>query len=293
MDKKIVVSMTFRGFDGSPNDKIQRTFLKSVKNQTYSNYILAVTIFGEKGVPEALTESGVPHVLHYAAPGNYKKFSLSYVLLNGIRVSKEYNEESILLWINADNILDPDYFQRLANVTGKKIAGISYPHVGYPSLDAGLKKTFGRYGWYGLDSAFFGSDVFDENFVEAVKKYPNNDYLYFESFLVALATVFCDTRINMNPPGYFVIANDYSALKQTAQSTKVSGLKNMDELKRFMRDNNLPNKDWYHFILNFKLAGNNPLQRWLMTLLIYIRVTYGGSYLRHAMPKIKRMIGLY
>lgn len=284
--------MTFRSFDGSPNDKIQRMFLQSVKNQTYKNYILAVTIFGEKGVPEALIESGVPYVLHYAEPGEYKKFSLSYVLLNGIRVSKEYNEESILLWINADNMLDPDYFERLASLKGEKIAGISYPHIGYRTLEDHSNKKTGRYGWYGLDSAFFGSDVFDDAFIGAVKKYPNNDYLYFEAFVVALATVFCKTRINLNPPGYFVIANDYVALKQTPESVKVSGIKNMEELKRFMKEYNLPDKDWYTFILNYKITGGNIINIWWMNILVFTRVTYGGSYIRHAMPKIKRLIRL-
>lgn len=284
--------MTFRSFDGSPNDKIQRMFLETLKNQTYQNYILAVTVFGEKNVPETLIEMGIPHTLYFAPPGDYKKFSLSQVFLNGIRVSKEYSEECILLWINADNMLDPDYFERLANLEGSKIAGISYPHVGYRNLDDHKIGRGGRYGWYGLDSAFFGSDSFTSEFIKAVQDYPNNDYLYFEAFIVALATVFCKTRVILCPPGYFVIANDYVALKQTPQYVKEMGVKNMAELKRFIKDFNLPDKDWYYFILNYKVHSNNVLQKWWMSLLIYIRVTYAGSYIRHAMPKIERILKL-
>ena len=284
--------MTFRSFDGSPNDKIQRMFLETVKSQTYQNYILAVTVFGEKNVPETLAEMEIPHTLYFAPPGDYKKFSLSQVFLNGIRVSKEYPEECILLWTNADNILDPDYFKRLANLDGPKIAGISYPHIGYRTLDDHKTKSGGRYGWYGIDSAFFSSDVFNEKFIEVVKNYPNNDYLYFEAFMVAIATVFCNTRINMWPAGYSVITNDYKAVNQTSQSTKVTGIKNMAELKRFMRDFNLPDKDWYYLILNYKLTNNHSIKGRIMSLLIYIRIKYAGSYIRHAMPKIKKLIGL-
>jgi len=283
--------MTFRSFDGSVNDKIQRMFLQSVKRQTYQNFIMAITVFGEKGVPEALKEADLPHVLHYAEPGDYKKFSLTQVLLNGIRVSKEYPEKCILLWINADNMLEPDYFERIASLQGLKNGGISYPHTSYRTIeDYGIKRD-GSYGWYGLDSAFFSSDVFDEKFVEAVRNYPMNDYLYFESLVVAIATVFCHTRINMYPAGYSTIANDYVTVNQTAQSTKATGVKNMLELKRFMRDFNLPDKDWYYLILNYRL-NNYSLKGWLMHMLIYTRVKYAGSYLRHAMPKIKRLIGL-
>lgn len=292
MAKKIIVSMTFRSFDGSTNDKIQRRFLQSVKNQTYQNFLMAVTVFGESGVPEALSEAGLARDLYYAPPGDYKKFSLTQVFLNGIRVCKEQKEDCILLWINADNMLDPDYFERIANLEGEKVGGISYPHTSYPTIEDHRMKRGAKYGWYGIDSAFFSSDVFDDKFVAAVKNYPNNDYLYFEAFVVAIAKVFCQVQINMFPPGYSTITNDYGAVNQTAQSTKAFGVQNMIELKRFMHDFGLPNKDWYYLVLNYKLTGNKSLRYWWMRILIFIRVTYAGSYIRHAMPKIKRLLKL-
>jgi hypothetical protein len=292
MGKKIVVSMTFRSFDGSINDKIQRRFLQSVKNQTHQNFLLAVTVFGETNVPEALKEAQLPHELYYAPAGDYKKFSLTQVLLNGIRVSKEQSEDCILLWINADNMLEPDFFERIANFEGEKIGGILYPHVQYPTIEDYEARKGGTYGWYGIDSAFFSSDVFDDKFIEAVKNYPNNDYLYFEALVVALATVFCGTRINMGPTGYSTITNDYGAVNQTAQSTKATGVQNMRELKRFLHDFDLPDKDWYYLILNYKLMSKSPFTNFWMRILLFIRVKYAGSYLRHAMPKIKRLINV-
>lgn len=290
MGKKIVISMTFRSFDGSINAKIQRMFLQSLTDQTYQNFVIAVTIFGETGVPETLKETGLPHTIHYAEPGDYKKFSLSKVLLNGIKISKEQNEDCILLWINADNMLESNFLERIAHVQGEKIGGISYPHQQYRSIADYQAKRGATYGWYGIDSAFFSRDVFDEQFIEVVKQYPNNDYLYFEAFVVALATVFCNKRVNMYPAGYSTIANDYVAIGQTSQSTKETGKKNMAELKKFMRDFNLLDNNWYSFILNYKLTGKNILKVWWMRLRIFVQITYAGSYIRRAMPKIKRLL---
>lgn len=284
--------MTFRSFDGSTNDKIQKMFLQSVKSQTHQNFILAITVFGETGVPEALKEAGLPYILNYAEPGDYKKFSLTKVLLNGIKVSKEQSEECILLWINADNMLDPDYFDRIANLPGEKIGGISYPHTSFRTIEKYRNKTDAEYGWYGLDSAFFSSDVLDASFINVVEKYPNHDYLYFEAFMVGIGTVFCNTRINLCPAGYSTITNDYKANNQTAAIAKAFGIKNMATLKQFMHDFGLPNKDWYYLILNYKLKGDHLLQGWWVGILIYVRVKYAGSYVRRAMPKIQRLIGV-
>lgn len=43
--KKIVLTTTFRSFEGNKNDRLQQMFLKSLSRQTYQNFILVVTIF--------------------------------------------------------------------------------------------------------------------------------------------------------------------------------------------------------------------------------------------------------
>ena len=37
-NKKILIATTFRNFNGSENDKIQRMFLNSLVNQSYKNF---------------------------------------------------------------------------------------------------------------------------------------------------------------------------------------------------------------------------------------------------------------
>ena len=50
--KKIVVTTTFRSFMGDKNDRLQRSFLRSLKKQTYQNFILVVTIYREKNIEQ-------------------------------------------------------------------------------------------------------------------------------------------------------------------------------------------------------------------------------------------------
>ncbi len=48
--REIIICVTFREFDGSTNDLIQRRFLDSLSQQTYRNFRLVVTNFREKNV---------------------------------------------------------------------------------------------------------------------------------------------------------------------------------------------------------------------------------------------------
>ena len=56
--KKILVCVTFREFNGDENDRIQRLFLESIKEQTYKNYKIIATVYREKNVE--LLKSLVP-----------------------------------------------------------------------------------------------------------------------------------------------------------------------------------------------------------------------------------------
>lgn len=54
--KKIVVTTTFRSFEGNKNDKMQQMFLESLKRQTYQNFVFAVTIFREQNIEKNVQE---------------------------------------------------------------------------------------------------------------------------------------------------------------------------------------------------------------------------------------------
>lgn len=62
--REILVCLTFREFDGSINDQIQRKVLESIKAQTYKNYKLIVTNFKEKNTRNILDEYGFEYEFH-------------------------------------------------------------------------------------------------------------------------------------------------------------------------------------------------------------------------------------
>src|SRR5262245_3842408 len=107
-DRKIVIATTFRDFVGNDNDRVQMLFLESLKNQTYKNWELAVTVFNEKNVEATLRKEEIPFTLHNSPPDGSYRYSHTDVLLNAIK-SQPSNEETILLWTTADVIYEPSF----------------------------------------------------------------------------------------------------------------------------------------------------------------------------------------
>ena len=82
---RVVVNTTFRDFTGDINDEMQIKFLKSLRRQTFQDYILVVSVFYEKRV-ETVVRSILGDrctFIYDACEGNYR-FSLSKTFKNGI-----------------------------------------------------------------------------------------------------------------------------------------------------------------------------------------------------------------
>ncbi len=287
MTRKIILCTTFRDFNGDDNDKIQRLFLKHLKNQTHTNWLLAATIFKEKNVPEALKEEGIPNVT-FNSDVTPHKFSHTQVLLNGINALKKENGD-ILMWVSSDVLFEEDFLERVSASYDKKTSGISYPQTSYTSKENFKNRVSGRQAWYGIDAVYFSSDIFDDTCVQSIKDHPNNDWLYFEFFLLALGMAFSTNRVNLWPSGFVTIDNNYSLLGQTYQSTKSSGIKNHEELKKFIKKFNLSGKSYYKWILSYKMKSNFFVSLPTRTR-IYFHVLYAGSYLRKIMPRIIKIL---
>ena len=80
---KLIVASTFREFDGSENDRIQRVFLEGLKNLKHTDLELVVTTFGERTVKKTIEESGLKNVVFEEETKDYR-FSLTNVLLNAL-----------------------------------------------------------------------------------------------------------------------------------------------------------------------------------------------------------------
>ena len=128
--RQIVVCVTFREFDGGPNDRIQRLFLDSIAQQTYSNFFLCVTNFREKKVRAVLEEYEIPFTFDQAQVDT--KISLTCILEHGIRKLQPGN--SILMYTNADHIYPAHFLETVAREFEPGCAGTSYPQIVYNTV---------------------------------------------------------------------------------------------------------------------------------------------------------------
>jgi len=129
--REILVCITFREFDGSENDRIQRRVLESIKAQTYQNYRLIITNFKEKNIKNVLEEYEIPFEFHQSKLKGYH-MSWSELIINSFRhIIKGKN---IVLWTNADNIFETNFFEEIVNNFFPLCAGTSWPMLYYNSL---------------------------------------------------------------------------------------------------------------------------------------------------------------
>lgn len=82
---QIVISTTFRDFDGSHNDNMQLNFLLSLKRQTFQDFVLVATVFQEKKVDKVVRRLlGDKAVIVYDHGSEKYHFSLSKTFMNGV-----------------------------------------------------------------------------------------------------------------------------------------------------------------------------------------------------------------
>lgn len=194
----IILCTTFRDFKGTENDIIQYKFLDSIKRQTYQNYKIVTTTFGEKKVKEVVDgyfgEKSI--VRNVDVPPEYR-FSLTDVVLSGVNELKQAADDAILVWCTCDIQFDKWFFQTLVNNYSKGISGIIHPNIIYNSLED-LEKRRGVVGSLekGIDLLFFDKDTILKADKD-IMKYRFYDWGVFEWFLVALAKKYASIHVNL------------------------------------------------------------------------------------------------
>lgn len=130
--RQILVAVTFREFNGDVNSRIQRTFLDAIKKQTYTSYKLIVTNFREKFVKRELERSGLSFEFHQSKK---ERCWHSYTEIIANTFSHLERSKHIILWTNADNIFEQNFFEEIINNFEPNSGGTSYPHLTYFSLE--------------------------------------------------------------------------------------------------------------------------------------------------------------
>lgn len=127
-EKKIVVSCSFREFDGSENAKIQEMFLESIKAQTHKNITLAVTNFHEKTVEDYIANCGLDYVF-FQSKLDVQYYSISEVCYNAASLMTP--GDSIFLHTSADHIFPPHFFKTVAARMPRLGSVTSFPQKVY------------------------------------------------------------------------------------------------------------------------------------------------------------------
>lgn len=195
---KIIICTTFREFKGTENDKIQYMFLDNIKKQTYQNFQLVTTTFGEKKVKDVVDSyfGEKSTVFDVQLPKEYR-FSLTDVVLNGIKEAEDCPEDSVIIWCTCDVQFEPDLFEIIAKNYENGISGIIHPNIIYNSVDDLILKK-GYYGSLGrgIDLLFYDSNVLIKAKQDIIN-YRFYDWGVFEYFMVALALKYSLKKVNL------------------------------------------------------------------------------------------------
>jgi hypothetical protein len=294
--RKILVCTTFREFNGNSNDEMQRMFLANLKTQTYQNYLLVATVFGEKNVQTVLDKSNVPYVMFNGDAYEYR-FSLTQVLENAISLVDK-PESYIIIFTCSDDLWENDLFEKVVNEMTPLSCCTSLPHISYKSIDDFKIKKIGGYIWGGVDLICFDGDIFlNPEARAAIRDYPNHGRGMTEYIFSSVAKVFSKRMFNMWPLKIHRIDNDVDISSKTREYFAFCNAHNKQTFDAFVRKYNLKG-DAYTSILYYKTPMRHFGIRctlFLMMNVYRIQNMFYSSWIFKSIPRgtkkfLKRML---
>lgn len=237
MSNKIYLCTTFRDFNGSLNDELQKSFLRSIKEQTYDNFELVVTMFGEKKVEENVKEILGDKAFFIDEGKKEYKYSLSTVFLNGMERAKT-EKDSILIWSTSDIVLEQNYFEIIVSNYHHSLAGITHPNHYTDSYSEESKKD-SRLGdlLTGIDILFFSTELLrQEKCRKAIENYTFYGWGVFENFLATVGAENAVKRINtVNISNVYKVCNDREAANETNTMLNAASMKNFSVFLKYLQ----------------------------------------------------------
>ena len=238
----VYIATTFREFDGSENDRIQRLFLDRLSSERYCKLRVKVTTFGEKRVAEVLQQYNIDCDITEEAPFDYR-FSLTQVLSNAIN-NENFDKEDLVIWTTCDVIFSDDFFLKASianNAARANISFISHPHLickDTESLDKGIYEKNGPAD--GIDFVGFSGAKIDKVFKQDIANNFFSDWGIFEHFLVAVAVKNNFTRINLYEQAPAKkICNDREVNNEDDRYFRMSINKNWPVFNHFLEQSSL------------------------------------------------------
>ncbi len=265
---QIVISTTFRDFDGSANDEMQKKFLYSLKKQTFQDFQLVATVFAEKNVVKTVKAvlGDQVSVVNDPGGGDYK-FSLSKTFMNGVDYGLTTHAE-ILVDCSSDIILQSNFLEVVHNRIKSHTAGISHPNIFCEKTrDGGSKYTYGPIS-RGIDVRFYSLDLFqDKHVYEIFNKFPSYDYG------AGIETVLCGIAIKYAKKRYNIFMESKVIKEENVRDGRIGiqtrfmregAKRNIPIVKQFMHSEKIPDK--YFDLLEMNRAYRVTKAEWLYCL---------------------------
>lgn len=243
---QIIISTTFRDFDGSSNDIMQKKFLYSLKRQTFQEYMLVVTIFEEKNVGEIVEAilGDRTHLVYDDGNKDYK-FSLSKTFMNGIDYGLK-NHADVLVDCSSDIELQSNFLEVVHKRIKTHTAGISHPNIFREKMkDGRVHYAYGSIS-RGIDVRFYALDLFQDRHVyEICNRFPSYDYgAGIETILCGIAIKYARKRYNIFMESKVIKEENIREGRIGAQTRFMrEGVKrNIPRVKQFMQSEKLEDK---------------------------------------------------
>lgn len=260
--KKIVITSTFRSFEGNVNDKMQELFLRSLKKQTYQNFVLVVTIFRERNVEQSVKSIlGDKAVFVYSEIAEEYRYSLSKVVLNGIDYGTN-NDCSILVDCSGDIILQKNLLETVNNHFTPMYSGISHPNIFYEinSRFNVINKSIGTCN-RGIDIRFFDINLLNcEEVKKRLEKYILYDWGGMEHLLYGVSKGYSSTMINIFEESKVIkVENDRNLANENNGFIEESAKRNCRVLERLARNTEMDFDnliDLFYIHTQYKMTKN-------------------------------------
>lgn len=267
-ERKIILCTTFREFDESVNSQIQILFLESILNQSYDNYQLVITTFGETTVKSKLEQMFGEKVCVIDENLQDYRYSLSSVVLNGLSVAQQY-EESILMWSTCDIILEKDCFKKVNESYTEDMVITVHPNYVAKTIDSFCSRSLEVQDIdNGFDIFFFATELLrKKEVINILKEYYFYEWGVFEHFLVGIGIMYSKHMLNfINYSDVIKIENDRIASKEPSAFLKTCRERNIKILEKCISETQMTKKVRFlaYCHMQFKVI------KWTPTYLFYV-----------------------
>ncbi len=231
--KKILITTTFREFkEGNKNSDMQEDFLRSLLAQTYQNFVVVVTLFGEKNVEKVVCKylNDKAFFVEKEIPGKFR-YSPTEVICSGIEINSELGAD-VILDCSGDIKLENNFLECVERNVKTGYMGVSAPNV-FVDENGNTKKKSGNYPG-GIDVRFFDAKLFVSNDVYLkLKNYPLFDWGGIEHFVTAIGVKYAHEMINIFEDSKVIKKdNDRVAENEIDNYMKIGVARNHRRLRR-------------------------------------------------------------